>query len=180
MRQILQNLGNGDTILEDVPIPKPQTGQVLIRSAASLISTGTERMLVDFGKAGYLDKARQQPEKVRMVLDKLKAEGVFATYEAVKSKLDQNVPLGYANVGTILEVGDGVDEFEIGDRVVSNGFHAEFVCVGKNLCARVPDSVSDLDATFAVPPPLLKILYVVPVILEPCMVGAAFELLNKP
>ncbi|MBX3303403.1 MAG: bi-domain-containing oxidoreductase [Nitrospira sp.] len=107
-------------------------------------------MLVEFGKANLFDKARQQPEKVRMVLDKVKTDGVFPTLEAVRNKLDQPLPMGYCNVGTVLEVGKGVAGFSIGDRVASNGKHAEIVCVPKNLCARVPDCVSDEAAAFTV------------------------------
>jgi len=107
-------------------------------------------MLVEFGKANLLDKARQQPDKVRMVLDKVKTDGILPTFEAVRNKLDQPLPMGYCNVGTVLEVGQGVTGFSVGDRVASNGKHAEVVCVPKNLCARVPDCVSDEAAAFTV------------------------------
>jgi predicted dehydrogenase/threonine dehydrogenase-like Zn-dependent dehydrogenase len=107
-------------------------------------------MLVEFGKANLLDKARQQPEKVRMVLDKIKTDGLIPTLEAVQSKLDQPLAMGYSNAGVVLEVGAGVEGFRIGDRIVSNGYHAEVVCVPKNLCARIPDAVSDEAAAFTV------------------------------
>jgi predicted dehydrogenase/threonine dehydrogenase-like Zn-dependent dehydrogenase len=150
MKQILQNLASGSTSLADVPSPKARENQLLIRTSRSLVSVGTERMLVEFGKANLLDKARQQPEKVRMVLDKVKTDGVLPTLEAVRNKLDQPLPMGYCNVGTVLEVGQGVAGFSVGDRVASNGKHAEIVCVPKNLCARVPDTVSDEAAAFTV------------------------------
>jgi len=107
-------------------------------------------MLVEFGKAGWLEKARQQPDKVRMVLDKIKTDGLQPTIESVFNKLDQPLPLGYCNVGRIIECGKGVSGFEIGDRVISNGKHAEVVSVPVNLCARVPENVSDEEAVFTV------------------------------
>jgi len=107
-------------------------------------------MLVEFGKAGWIDKARQQPDKVRMVLDKIKTDGLQPTLEAVFNKLDQPLPLGYCNVGRVAELGAGVTGFAVGDRVISNGKHAEVVSVPLNLCAKVPDSVSDEEAAFTV------------------------------
>ena len=150
MKQILQNLSNGQTKLTEVPCPQAKYGQLLIRTHASLVSAGTERMLVEFGKANLLDKARQQPDKVRMVLDKVKTDGLMPTLEAVRNKLHQPVPMGYCNVGVALEVGEGVTGFSVGDRVASNGKHAEVVCVPKNLCAKVPETVSDEAAAFTV------------------------------
>jgi len=150
MRQILQSLATGQTELVDVPCPVVGAGQILIRSRVSLVSAGTERMLVEFGKASLLEKARKQPEKVRQVLDKVKTDGILPTLAAVRSKLDQPIPLGYCNVGTVLEVGPGVEGFEPGDRVASNGPHAEVVCVARNLCAQIPDDVSDEAASFTV------------------------------
>lgn len=150
MKQILQNLKNGETVLAEIPCPSVGRGQVLIQTRASLISAGTERMLVDFGKASMLDKARQQPEKVKMVLDKISTDGLFATLDAVQSKLGQPLPLGYCNVGVVASVGAGVTEFAVGDRVASNGNHAEMVRVPKNLCAKIPDGVTDEAAAFTV------------------------------
>ena len=83
MKQILQDLSNGVTSLASVPAPKSSKGNVLIRTRSSLVSVGTERTLVDFGKAGWIDKARSQPDKVKMVLEKVKADGLSATYDAV-------------------------------------------------------------------------------------------------
>ncbi|MBY0435865.1 MAG: bi-domain-containing oxidoreductase [Cyclobacteriaceae bacterium] len=150
MKQLIQSLKNGVTTLEEVPVPTPGPGQVLIQTTCSLVSLGTERMLVEFGKASLIQKARQQPEKVQQVLDKIKSEGLLPTLEAVFNKLDQPIPLGYCQVGRVVELGEGVTEYQIGERVVSNGPHAEFVCVGKNLTARIPDAVSDDEAAFAV------------------------------
>ena len=150
VKQILQSLKDGTTQLSDVPTPRASTGHLLIHTSATMVSAGTERMLVDFGKANWIDKARQQPDKVRMVLDKVRTDGLATTIEAVQSKLDQPLALGYCNVGTVAEIGRGVEGFAIGDRVVSNGKHAEVVCVPKNLCAKVPDGVSDEAASFTV------------------------------
>lgn len=107
-------------------------------------------MLVEFGQANWLDKARQQPEKVRQVLEKIHTDGIFTTLDAVQTKLDQPLPLGYCNVGTVVEVGAGVTGFRVGDRVVSNGHHAEIVNVPTNLCATIPPTVSDESAVFTV------------------------------
>ena len=150
MKQIIQNLNSGETILEDVPTPTVKFGSVLIKTSQSLVSLGTERMLVEFGKANFIDKARQQPDKVKMVLEKIKTDGLKPTLDSVFNKLGQPLPLGYCNVGTVMEVGRGVTEFNVGDRVASNGPHAEYVCVPKNLVAKIPDNVSDEDATFTV------------------------------
>ena len=150
MKQILQSLKTGATEVADVPCPAAKRGHLLIQTSRTLVSVGTERMMVDFGKAGWIEKARQQPDKVRMVLDKMKTDGIMPTIEAVFNKLDQPLPLGYCNIGTVVAVGAGVVGFEIGDRVASNGKHAEMVCVPVNLCAKVPAQVSDEEAAFTV------------------------------
>jgi predicted dehydrogenase/threonine dehydrogenase-like Zn-dependent dehydrogenase len=148
LKQILQSLKTGDTEVSDVPCPSMKSGQLLIRSSQSVVSAGTERMLVDFGKANLIKKARQQPDKVRMVLDKVNSDGLMPTIDAVRSKLDQPLPLGYCNAGVVLD--SDVNEFKVGDRVVSNGSHAEVVRVAKNLCAKIPDEVDDETAAFTV------------------------------
>lgn len=150
MKQIIQDLKKGDTILEEVPVPKVKSGHVLIKTSRTLVSLGTERMLVEFGKANFLQKARQQPDKVKMVLDKVKTDGLKPTIDSVFNKLNQPLPLGYCNVGEVVEVGNGVIDFKIGDRVASNGGHAEFVLVPKNLTAKIPDNVTNEEAAFTV------------------------------
>jgi len=150
MQQILQDLRQGQTRVETVPVPLVRPGHLLIRTRNSLVSAGTERMLLEFGRANFIDKARQQPDKVRQVLDKLRTDGIGPTMRAVLAKLDKPIPLGYSNAGVVVEVGPGVTRFQVGDRVVSNGQHAEFVCVPENLCARIPDGVSDEAAAFTV------------------------------
>ncbi len=148
MKQILQNIANGETQLVEVPCPQNKSGQLLISTTKSLVSVGTERMLIDFGKSSWLQKARSQPDKVKMVLEKVKTDGLMPTIDAVRSKLDQPLPLGYCNVGIVQD--NGNSNFKLGDRVVSNGNHAEIVCVPKNLCALVPDNVDDESASFTV------------------------------
>ena len=150
MKQILQNLSSGETLLADVPAPKVRAGHLLIETEASLVSLGTEKMLINFGKANLLDKARQQPEKVKQVLQKIKTDGLMPTVEVVRSKLDAPLPLGYCNVGRVIEVGAGADGFQVGDRVLSNSSHAEIVCAPKNLCAKVPAGVTPEAAVYGV------------------------------
>ena len=146
MKQLLQNLSNGETSLADVPCPKNIKSNILIATTKSVVSTGTERMLVNFGKANYINKAKQQPDKVKMVLNKISSDGLMTTFDAVRSKLDQPLPLGYCNAGVILE--SDVYGFETGERVVSNGNHAEVVRVPKNLCVKIPDNVNDESARY--------------------------------
>lgn len=148
MKQILQNLGDGTTELVEAPVPQSRNGHLLIDTHSTLISIGTERMLVEFGKSGLLAKARQQPEKVRQVLQKIGTDGLLPTIEAVRSKLGQPIPLGYSNVGVVSE--SCAEGYAAGDRVVSNGPHADVVCVPKHLCAKIPDNVSDDQAVFTV------------------------------
>ena len=150
MKQIIQDIKNGETILEEVPVPKVKSGHVLIKTKKSLVSLGTERMLVEFGKANFIQKAKQQPDKVKMVLDKVKTDGLKPTIDSVRNKLNQPLPLGYCNVGEVIGVGKGVTEFQIGDRVASNGNHAEYVNIPKNLVVKIPDNVTDDEATFTV------------------------------
>ncbi len=150
MKQIIHNFKTGETFLKNVPVPKPGKGKLLIRSTHTLVSLGTERSLVEFGKANLIQKARQQPEKVKQVLDKVKSDGLMPTVETVFKRLDEPLPLGYCNVGKVLEIGEGVTDFRVGDLVASNGKHAEYVCVPKNLVAKVPEAVSSEEASFTV------------------------------
>ncbi len=150
MKQLIQDLRTGKVEAAEIPRPLGRAGHLLIATERSLISTGTERTLVEFGKAGWVDKARQQPDKVLQVLRKIRTDGVLPTVEAVIAKLDRPLPLGYCNFGKVLEIGEGVTGFAPGDRVVSNGPHAEVVCVPVNLCAKVPDGVTGDEAAFTV------------------------------
>jgi predicted dehydrogenase/threonine dehydrogenase-like Zn-dependent dehydrogenase len=150
MKQIIQDLRTGDTILQEVPAPIAKPGQILIQTTRSLVSLGTERMLVEFGKSNLYQKAKQQPDKVKDVINKIKTDGLLPTINVVLNKLGQPLPLGYCNVGKVIAVGRGVEGFALGDRVASNGPHAEIVSVPKNLVAKIPDDVSDDEASFAV------------------------------
>ena len=150
MKQLTQRLNDGVTEIIEVPIPRCGSGIVLIRSNKSLVSLGTEKMLVDFGKGSFLQKAKQQPDKVKEVIAKVKTDGLAPTIATIKNKLEQPIPLGYCNVGTVIEVGRDVTEFKVGDRVASNGPHSEYVSVPKNLVAKIPEGVSDEQAAFTV------------------------------
>ncbi|MDA9321684.1 bi-domain-containing oxidoreductase [Gammaproteobacteria bacterium] len=148
MRQILQNLKNGETNIVETPIPSNLNGNLLIQSNKTVVSVGTERMLIEFGKSSYWGKARQQPDKVKQVLDKVKTDGIVSTFESVKSKLEQPIPLGYCNAGVVIN--SLSKDFKVGERVISNGSHADFVRVPENLCAKIPDNVDDESAAFTV------------------------------
>ena len=150
MKQLLQNLKTGEVTLAELPAPQAMPGKLLVRTAKSLVSLGTERMLLEFGKAGWIGKARQQPDKVKQVIQKIKTDGLEPTVKAVFRKLDQPLPLGYSNAGVVLAVGDGVRDFQPGDRVATNGPHAELALVPVHLAAKVPDEVGDLTASFTV------------------------------
>ncbi|HTB63824.1 MAG TPA: bi-domain-containing oxidoreductase, partial [Opitutales bacterium] len=147
---ILQNLANGETLLAEVPAPATPRGGLRIATRASLVSLGTERMLLEFGQANLIEKARQKPDKVKQVLAKIKTDGLFSTLEAVRAKLNEPLVLGYCNAGVVLEVGQGVTGWRPGDRVLSNGPHAEVAAVPVNLCAHIPANVPDAHASFAV------------------------------
>lgn len=148
MKQILQNLSSGATEVVEAPAPRIRPGHLLVDTTRSLISIGTERMLVEFGKSGLIAKARKQPDKVAQVLQKARTDGLITTIDAVRSKLGEPLALGYSNVGRVRE--SMADGFSVGDRVVSNGPHADVVVVPRNLAARIPDTVDDETASFTV------------------------------
>lgn len=150
MKQIIQDLKSGETMLVETPSPMIKRGHVLIQSKYSLVSSGTERMLLEFGKAGWIEKARQQPERVNQVISKIKTDGLIPTLETVLRKLETPIPLGYCNAGIVIGLGSDVTEFQIGDRVVSNGHHAEIVNIGKNLVCKIPDEIDFDEAAFTV------------------------------
>ncbi len=150
MKQLFQSLKTGNTEILDLPIPELKPRNILIRTRLSLISSGTERMIVDFGKSSLIDKVKQQPDKVSEVINKVKSEGPIETFNAVKNKLEKPIPLGYSNVGEIIEVGEKVLGFKVGDRVLSNGPHSEIVSVPHNLVSKIPDQVDDQEAVFTV------------------------------
>ena len=115
MKRVIQSLDTGKTDIENTPIPKVRSGEVLIKTKFSLISKGTEKMLVEFGKSSAISKAKQQPDKLKDVLNKLKTDGVKPTIEAVFNKLQYPLPMGYCNLGVVVGKGKGVKNFEIGE-----------------------------------------------------------------
>ncbi|MGB7201921.1 MAG: bi-domain-containing oxidoreductase [Pyrinomonadaceae bacterium] len=152
MKQILQNMKTGELTVADVPPPLVKSGQLLVRTSASLISAGTEKSKIDLGKKSLLGKARERPDLVKKVIDKVKTEGLSSTFTAVKAKLDAEIPLGYSAAGIVAEVGEGVEGFKVGDRVACAGAgyasHAEMISVPKNLCVQAPDKVGFDEAAF--------------------------------
>jgi len=153
MKQVVQSLRNSATHVVDVPAPRPTSGTVLIRTAASVLSAGTERMVVDFAGRSLLGKARARPDLVRQTLDKVRREGLGPAIEAVRSRLEEPLALGYASAGTVVEVGPGVDDLRPGDRVACAGgghaVHGEYAVVPRNLVARLPDNVDFESGAFA-------------------------------
>jgi predicted dehydrogenase/threonine dehydrogenase-like Zn-dependent dehydrogenase len=152
MKQLIQNINNGETMIVDVPIPQVQAGMVLVRTRASLVSAGTERMLVEFAGKSLLGKAISRPDLVRQVADKARREGVLSTIEAALNRLDQPMPLGYSSSGVIEQLGDGLQGFKVGDKVACAGggyaVHAEYALVPHKLLALLPDQVDFESAAF--------------------------------
>ncbi|OGO12785.1 MAG: hypothetical protein A2030_11100 [Chloroflexi bacterium RBG_19FT_COMBO_50_10] len=152
MKQLLQNIHNGETEVVEVPIPQVQAGMALVRTRASLVSAGTERMLVEFAGKSLLGKALSRPDLVRQLVDKAHREGVLSTVEAAFNRLDQPMPLGYSSSGVIAATGEGLQGFKLGDRVACAGggyaVHAEYALVPKNLLAALPDHVDFESAAF--------------------------------
>jgi predicted dehydrogenase/threonine dehydrogenase-like Zn-dependent dehydrogenase len=152
MKQLLQNLRTGETLVAEVPIPAPQYGQALVRTSGSLVSSGTERMIVEFAEKSLLAKARSRPDLVRQMIDKTRREGVLSTAEAALNRLEQPMPLGYSSSGTIVALGDGITGFHVGQRVACAGggyaVHAEYASVPVNLLAPLPDGVDYESAAF--------------------------------
>jgi len=147
LRQLFQRLDSGSTELLEVPAPGPAAGRVLVRTTRSLVSPGTERMLVEFGRAGWIGKALAQPERLRGLLARARAEGVAAAVETVRRRLGEPVPLGYCQAGVVVD--GGGTGFQPGERVVTNGPHAGFVSVPPTLVCRTPSGVTDEQASFA-------------------------------
>ena len=153
MKQLLQNMKTGQAVVAEVPVPTPGDGMALIRTANSLVSAGTERMLVSFAKQGLLGKARSRPDLIREVLNKARREGLLTTIEAALNKLDQPFALGYSSAGTIIKTGSGLAGFKAGDRVACAGggyaVHAEYAIIPQNLMVPIPEPVSFEEAAFA-------------------------------
>ncbi|MBL8848226.1 MAG: bi-domain-containing oxidoreductase [Planctomycetaceae bacterium] len=150
MQQLLQNIRDGKLSLARIPDPLVQPGELLIANSASVVSAGTEKMVMDLAKKSLLGKARERPDHVRRVLEKVRNEGLLTTIRQVREKLDSPMSMGYSSAGIVLACGAGVQDYKPGDRVASNGPHAELVSIPRNLCARVPDRVPFDQAAFAV------------------------------
>jgi len=150
MKQVQQNLQSGVTTVVETPVPAASKDSLLINTSHSLVSVGTEKMLVDFGRGNLVQKARQQPDKVKQAFDKVRTDGLAPTVETIRNKLDAPLTLGYCNVGRLIEAGANVTSFTAGDRIASNGKHAGVVSVPHTLCAKIPDNVEDESATFTV------------------------------
>ena len=152
MKQLLQNLRTGETTVVEVPVPQVKPGMALVLTAASLVSAGTERMLVDFASKSLIGKARSRPDLARQVIDKARREGLLTTAEAALNRLDQPLPLGYSSAGTINAIGDGLQGYKVGQRVACGGggyaVHAEYALVPRNLLAAIPDHVDFESAAF--------------------------------
>lgn len=153
MKQLLQNMRDGKTTVETVPAPQPKPLTALVQTAVSLVSAGTERMLVDFAEKNLIGKAQSRPDLVMQVLDKARREGIIPTIEAAFNRLDQPMSLGYSSAGTIIALGEGLTGFQVGDRVACAGsgyaVHAEYAVIPQNLLAHVPDNVNFEEAAFA-------------------------------
>lgn len=152
MKQIIQNYKTGSLSVREVPPPRAGAKSVVVQTTASLISIGTERSIIELGKQSLLGKARQRPDLVKRFLDKAKNEGLLKTFQEAMGRLDSPTPLGYSSAGIITEVGNAVHEFSVGDRVACIGAgyasHSEYSRVPMQLCARIPENVSDEAASF--------------------------------
>jgi len=149
MRQVVQNVRTGATTVEALPTPFAPPQGLLIATAASLVSAGTERYVVELARKSLIGKARQRPDQVRRVLQKLRQEGLRSTANQVRAKLEEPMPLGYSLAGVVVDCGIGVQEFKPGDRVAAAAPHADVAAIGKNLCALVPQNVTFEQACYA-------------------------------
>jgi len=152
MKQLLQNIKTGKSSIEDIPMPTPQEGQALVKVEASLVSAGTERMVVEFAEKSLAGKARSRPDLVKQVIDKARREGLLNTAQAAFNRLDQPMALGYSSTGRIVKLGKGMQGFRVGQRVACAGggfaVHAEYNVVPRNLLTPLPKNVDFESAAF--------------------------------
>jgi len=152
MKQILQNYKSGDLELKDVPRPSLKKGGMVVKNHHSLVSAGTEKVMIELAKKSLAGKAKERPDLVKEVINKVKNDGLFATYQAVMTRLDEPNPLGYSCSGEVVEVGGQVEGFSVGDTVACAGAgyasHAEVVYVPENLVVSVPDGISTKNTSF--------------------------------
>lgn len=153
MKQVIQSFKTGDLVVQDVPTPTLRPQGILVRNAVSLVSAGTERMVVDFAEKNLIQKARERPDLVRQVIDKAQREGIVTTFESVRNRLDQPLALGYSTAGIVVDVGSQVTGYKVGDRVACAGggyaSHAEMIYVPRTLAVKLPDNVSFEVGAFA-------------------------------
>src|SRR5258706_13766499 len=152
MKQLLQNIKTGKSTIEEIPVPTPREGQALVRVAASLVSAGTERMVVEFAEKSLVGKARSRPDLVKQVIDKARREGLVNTAQSAFNRLNQPMALGYSSAGTIIALGKNMQGFKVGQRVACAGggfaVHAEYNVVPRNLLTSLPKNVDFESAAF--------------------------------
>ena len=148
MKSLIQNINNGNISIIESEIPIPKENQVLVKTIKTLISTGTEKMLIDFGKSNIINKIHKNRDKVGKVIEKFKSSGLSDTYGLIEEKLNTPIQIGYSNIGIVEK--SNCEEFKKGDKVVSNGFHSEYCVVEKNLCVKIPEKVNENDALFSI------------------------------
>ncbi len=153
MKQLLQNMRDGKAVVEEVPVPVAREGTALVQTAASLVSAGTERMVVEFAGKSLVGKARSRPDLTRQVLERARREGLLTTVQAAFNRLDQPMALGYSSAGRIVELGVGMQGWQVGQRVACAGggfaVHAEYATVPRNLMAALPENVDFESGAFA-------------------------------
>lgn len=152
MKQVLQNRKTGRPFVGEVPVPALQRGRVLVRTVASLISAGTERMAVELVSKGLVKEARERPDLVKAVVAKVKSEGLLSTFASVRDKMAASTALGYSAAGIVTAVAEDVSEFQVGDRVACAGVgfasHAEVLSVPRNLCVHLPEAATFEEGAF--------------------------------
>lgn len=152
MKQVILSYRTGALSVVDVPAAAIRQGMVLVRNVNSVVSAGTEKLVIDLAQKSLAGKALARPDQVKRVINKARTDGILEAYQRAANRLDTPVPLGYSCAGEVATIGDGITEVHVGDRVACAGqgyaSHAEIVCVPKNLCARIPDAVNFESASF--------------------------------
>ena len=146
MKQVFQNFRTGKLELVDIPIPALRQSFVLVKNYYSLISSGTEKTTIEMARKNIIEKAKSRPDQVKEAINKIKTDGIIATFQRVMKKLDEPLPLGYSSAGEVIKIGENIEGFKISDRVACGGggyaCHSEIIAVPKNLCVKIPKNVS--------------------------------------